>query len=998
MKTRYILVMAVLAAVLQTAIYASAETDSSSRKKQFGYAVSLYNRGMYERAEEIFSDIAEGEGDVEAAGYNVLCALKMRKPGYKAMTANYLDSYPYSSLASQVRYNYALNCFAEEDYTTASAEFEKLTRKDLYRTQMAQFYFSRAYCDFENGNYDRALSRFTEVTELTTPGDYEAPAHYFAGYILYSRQDFRAAEKHFTQSVRDARFREISNYYILECRFMCKDYNYVAANGPAMMNSVPADRRRQLSRLISESYLVLGDAGLARSYYDSGDTDEKKSDEDWFYAGSVLYAVQDWSGAAENFSRMQDKTDSLGQIASYHSASCYLHLKNKVAALDAFKTASESKANPVITEDAMYNYAKMAFDLNGDISVFENYLSIYSDKKRGDRVYSYIAVGFLQQRDYAAAVEAYDKIDELDDDMVSNYMKANYLRAKELIDGGSWRQAVPCLKAAAYYSDKREGFNQLSRFWLAEAYFRDGKYSDSRSVTNDLYNTSALYGTRESQLLPYNLAYCYFQEADYENAAKWFSEYIDSGAKIVRKESLVRRGDCYFLQKDYGSALSSYNAAAGEYPDVNDIYPYYQAALSYGLTGDNSMKLKTLSAVTGADPSSAFYPEALCELGVTYSRTGNNDKARSCFNQLISTTKDSTYISMALIELGTLSMKASDSDGALAYYRRVVEEMPLSHYTDDALAAMESVYRSQNDPQAYLDYLDSVGKSSVKSASEREEMIFNAAEQIFLSGNYAKALTALADYQEKYPDGARLSDSEFYIAESYRLTGQNESACDHYATVMESGSGSFLELATLRYSDLSYTLQNYTDAYTGYEKLLASAQIDENRHAARLGMMRSAYNGRMYYRSVTAADNVLSGGSLTAAEKTEATYIKGKSLMAVSKRSEALEVFSALAKDPSTAYGGEAAYILILDCYDRGEFSQVEDRVFAFSESSAPNQYWLAKSFVVLGDAYVEQGEYTQAKATFESVRDGYNPAVKDDVKDNLDARIRKTEEMINNQ
>jgi hypothetical protein len=46
-------------------------------------------------------------------------------------------------------------------------------------------------------------------------------------------------------------------------------------------------------------------------------------------------------------------------------------------------------------------------------------------------------VAALYDRDYATAIEAYDRIDELDDGMVLNYMKANYLRANQLVSSGS---------------------------------------------------------------------------------------------------------------------------------------------------------------------------------------------------------------------------------------------------------------------------------------------------------------------------------------------------------------------------------------------------------------------------------------------------------------------------------------------------------------------------------------------------------------------------------
>lgn len=58
--------------------------------------------------------------------------------------------------------------------------------------------------------------------------------------------------------------------------------------------------------------------------------------------------------------------------------------------------------------------------------------------------------------------------------------------------------------------------------------------------------------------------------------------------------------------------------------------------------------------------------------------------------------------------------------------------------------------------------------------------------------------------------------------------------------------------------------------------------------------------------------------------------------------------------------------------------------------------YWLAKSFIVLGDSFVERGEYEQAKATFESVRDGYTTSGNDDdVLDNVNIRLKKLAELM---
>ncbi len=127
----------------------------------------------------------------------------------------------------------------------------------------------------------------------------------------------------------------------------------------------------------------------------------------------------------------------------------------------------------------------------------------------------------------------------------------------------------------------------------------------------------------------------------------------------------------------------------------------------------------------------------------------------------------------------------------------------------------------------------------------------------------------------------------------------------------------------------------------------------------------------------------------------EADYIIAKSYLGMSMRDEALAALAPLAENPSDGYGAEAAYILVLDSYERGEFKAVEDKVYALADAGTPHQYWLAKSFIVLGDAFAEQGEYEQAKATFESILEGYSPEKDDDVKSNVEVRLNRLGELM---
>ena len=985
-------IMAGLAAALlsASALYADVPV------REYREILRLQENGMHGRSRYLFNEKAAASRGGDASGRAVLSEVIMNVPGYEARVKEFMEENPHSVLIPQITYRHALNLFDRQDYKAAGALLDEVAPTAIERSQVDEYLFKKAYCELENGDVDRALLRFIEL-EKRPISDYTAPAKYSIAYIYYEKKEFFDALGWFEKAALDRRFAENANYFIMECRFMLKDYEYVTRHGERMYKSVPEDRKPHLARIISESWLVLGNASEARRYYEltANASGQPKNRTDWFYSGSVLYAVGDYKGAIESYSNMESRADSIGQVANYQLGYSYVQTKNKVAAIQAFKDASMSMFDPAISEDAYFNWAKLAFDINNDPSVFQTYIKRYSDREKDDKIYSYMAVAALHNHDYAGAVDAYGMIDELDDDMRNNYMKANYLRAHQLISAGSYRLAVQCLKVAAYYSDKGSRFNQLSRFWIAESYYRNDQYRQARELYTELYNQSALYRQPESYLIPYNIAYCFFKEGDYDSAEKWFSLYLDGSVADFRKDALERVGDCHFVRKDYKSAAAAYDVVVGDFYDVNDIYPYYQAALSYGLSRNSERKIKLLSNALSADPSARFYPEAIYELGRAYVLREDDTNAEKVFHQLASSSKDTTYVAKAYIELGSLSRNQSQFNEALGYYKTVVEEMPLSGYAEDELAAIESIYQTKNEPQEYLAYIESIGKGASKTADEKEKMIFNAAEQNYLTGNYQRALASLQEYLEQYPAGKYAFNAEFYIADSYKNLGKFEQACDSYEKVIEGGTGSYVELAMLGFSELSYKLERWDDALGGYSSLYAAARFDNNRFAALEGMMRSAYRGHKWYEAIKNADKVLFESRMSDAVKREAEFVKAKAFMATSRRAEALAAMEKLAADCMDEFGAEAVYMLIMDSYDKAEFAEVENKVYAFADAGSPQTYWLAKSFIVLGDSFVDRGEFMQAKATFESVRDGYVSSGKDDVMDNVRMRLEKLQEMM---
>ncbi|MBR5384311.1 MAG: tetratricopeptide repeat protein [Bacteroidales bacterium] len=978
MKTRTIIIYALAAAISANATARTLDDRDA--------VLRLYEAGMYSEAR---SELSDKPADAFTKGYDALCALKLRLPEAYDVAEAYVAAWPESTLVPQVYFAWAANLFDEGRYDEAYSRYDLIRPRNLYSTQGAEYHYKKAYCEFTRGDFVHARTLF-ERSESEPYSTYTAPAQYSLGFIAYSEKRFGDALEWFGKSVRDARFEAISNYYILECRFMLKDYAYVVKDGEAMYESIPEDRKPHLARIISESYLVLGNADKAKKYYDLGSR-SSMTRADYFYAGSLMYAIGDYAGAIDNYSRMTARTDSLGQIANYQMGYSYIQTKNKVAALTAFRDASNATYDDTIREDAYFNYAKLAFDLNHDTSAFNDYLKKYDYLKKGDRIYGYIALANLYNHDYEGAVAAYDKIEELDAAMKSNYMKAYYLRGHQLIGQGSYRKAVPALKTAAYYSPRRDPFNQMARYWMAESLYRDEAYDEARTTFTELYNLSALDGREESRLLPYNIAYCYFRQGDYANANKWFEKYINTPGSTLSADAGDRIGDGYFYTKDYKNAINAYEARIAANPSSPDLYPHYQAGIAKGLLNDRKGKVTTLETVLNASPSTPLYAETMYELGRAYIDAGRNDDAVNTFRTLRSNTSDATIAARSLIELGTIARNAGSHDEALSDYKQVVTAMPGSEYAESALLAIESIYRTKGEPAEYLAYVDSLGGAG-RTDSEKESMYFNTAEQIYFNENYQKALLTFLNYQSQYPDGAHTAQSCYYIAECYRMLDNKEQARDYYNRAVDEGEGSYVELSMLHFANLSYALGHYNDAYRAYNSLLNSAQLDNNRLAAVQGMIRAAYKDHAYDDAIAASDRLTKDFKVNADAAREASYLKAKSYLESSRRDEAYAIFRTLAKSPSTSEGAEAAYLVIQDMYDQGNFDGIEDKVYSFAQSAGSQRYWLAKAFIVLGDSFMEDDNVAQARATFESIRDGYKPAegTTDDVLDQIAMRLSK--------
>lgn len=998
MNAMRITLTVLMLAFAATGLYGNgiAGPDKISENKRLSMIREMISDKLYSAAEKEITEMLEtvtpesGIMECELETMLLKCRIELGRQDIDGLVYSYMTKYPQSKDQEELLLMQASYYFNRKEYEKAGNILGSINAAELAKDCMQEYLFKSAYCKMRGGNTEDALEDFNGVIRMKY-SEYYAPSIYYAAYIHYINKRFNDAIPLLERITGNASYGHMARYYLLEAHFMLNDFDYVILNGRALYEESDREYKLKIARLLSEAYFKKDMPKEAKMFFEIYSTSGVNlSRKDTYYAGIISYSLQSYLGALESFKKTAGEKDTIGQSSYLYMGNCYIKLKNKVSAMNAYRNAAMMDFDGATKENAYYNYAKLAFDLNSDIQPFNNYLQLYPSSGKSDEIYNYIATSYLLQKKYAAAIDALEKISSSSEKTTRNLQKAAFFNGIELAEKGSYRKAAENFELAIKNGNYNRSLSDLSKYWLAEMMYKDENYTRSIELLTELTSDQGFMKSNESTGALYNLGYAYIKSENYPMAEKYFRQYLELPPS-KRKNTLdakIRLADSYFMQRKYDNAAETYEEASKFLNNNLEVYPMYQGALAYGLISNSRKKISMLRDIMENYQGSALYEQSVFELGRTYTQSGGYDNAINCFNTLLEA-PDSSWYAKAMLELGMAYYNKSESNKALKYYKEIVKDYPNSQEAGNALAGIENIYQQNNSIEEYFAYLDEMGLSATKSEAEKETMLFNSAEQLFLSGNYGRAEKSFKSFLQKYPQGSRTAQANFYIAESLKNSGKLESASDYYMIVMQTGEGSFPEISTLNYAEISYQLNKFETALNAYESLLQIAKLENNRKEAELGIIRSLYKLGNYDKTIEAVTSTIDKQWVTMQIRSDLEYYLAKSLYAKGERDKAKIHFTQLAQNALTPEGAESNYILIQDAYESGDFLSVENRTFAFAETKTDQTYWLAKSFIVLGDSYAERDEWKQAEATFNSILEGYVPQNNnDDIIDQVKIRL----------
>ncbi|MFZ4401674.1 MAG: tetratricopeptide repeat protein [Bacteroidales bacterium] len=981
-------IVLIITLLLLSAVYLNAQKTAIYKQPSASYrdAIELFEKEKFGAAREMFSKVILQINDsksiitADATYYSAVCAAELFNKDAEYELISFISNYPENSKINLAWFRLGSYQYAIKKYKASIISFEKVDIYDLSNTQLTEYYFKKGYACFVNQEFEKAKKNFTEVKDGKT--HFAAPAAYYYAHILYLEKNYQTALQHFEKLTKDENFGVIVPYYITQIYYLQGKYDDLLKVAPELLKTSTPKRAPEIARLIGESYYKTNRFTEAipylRLYQEKATVHIERQDN--YQLAYAYYKAGYCDTAIVEFKKMINENDTLTQNAQYHLADCYVKTMQKKFARTAFLAAYKLGFDKTISEDALFQFAKLCFELsmnpyNDAIESFNKYIKDYPKSSRIDEANTYLVNIYLSTKNYKDALNSIESIKKKDARLQEAYQRIAFNRAVELFNEGKFGESQLLFKTAIE-NDYNDPLVALSYNWIGEAFYRLKDTDNALKSYKKFQVSSGAYSLAEYNTSNYNIGYIFFHQKNYTEALTYFKKFnLNAKEELptLRNDALLRTADCYFISKEYANAIENYDKAIALKQADND-YALYQKALSLGAQGKFEAKTTTLSILVNNNKKSTYIAAAIFELAATYLILENNEKALQYYEEITTKYPYSSYAREALLKIGLIQYNMRHNELAVQTLDKVIKKYPGTTTAKEALITMKNIYVEMNKVDEFLETVKAYPSANI-SNEEQDSITYIAVENRYMDGECEKAIAGFGNYIKKFTSGVFLVEANFYKAECEYKSGNLTNALSGYEYVLTTPKCKFSEKALLNSADIAYKQKNYEKALNYYLRLDTTAEFNNNILTARIGIMRNSYLMNKYDIAIASSTLLLNTPKISNEYIDEAHYTIARSAMAMDSISMAQTEFVILSKSKNGEISAEAKYNIALIQFKTGNYTKAESIIYEYISAAPSSEYWLAKILILWSDIYVQQQNYPQAKATLQSIIDKYEGA-----------------------
>lgn len=928
--------------------------------------------------------------------YQAICALELGESDAESRFLKYIRDYPTSANAKAAFFQIGRSYYQKKDYVKAIEWFSKIDGRNFAGAENKEYRFKLGYSQFMTQDYRAAKPLFEQLKDENSP--YQEASIYYYAYLCYLDAEYKTALNEFERLNGSKTFESTYPYYITALYFLDKRYDDVLSYALPILEKTKQEYETEMIRIIAATYFIKGDLAKSKQYYDKfqqQDQGKTQNNQDSYQIGYIAYKLGDYKKAIAEFEKM-DEPDAYYQSAMIALGDAYIKTGNKQGARNAFFKASKLDFDPKLQEEGLFNYAKLSYELEFHqvaLDAIQEYLGTYksTNPSRREEAKTLHAEVLLSTKNYRLAVDVLESFPLTTKEAKAAYQKVTYYRGLEYYNERAFENAISMfMRSEANRYD--EEIYALAIYWKAEAMYEVRKYKEAVTNFNKFLQLPAARKTEVYHYANYALAYAAFRNDNYNTAANYFERFLAGGGKDgidlnTRNDAIARLADSYFATKNYGKAMSYYDRLINSNAPSQD-YALFQRGIIQGLQGNYDAKLATLNSVITKYPKSNYADDVAFEIPYTYFLMGQYDKAIEGLQAMVEKYPRSSYVPRALLTIGLVQYNQDNLDAAKATFERVVSQYATTDEAKQAIRSIENIYMDRNDAAGYIRYATSTNIGNLSQA-EQDAHAFGIARNLFERGNYQAAVEAVNAYFDKFPKPINEKFARYIRGESYAQLGKDSEALHDFNIILNDWTSAYTEKTLISVSKLHLRNKAYNEAVQILKKLELTSEYKENYGYAIKNQLICYYNIGDDIETLNYANLLKDYEKASQEEIALAHLYAGKVYTRQNKTADAAKELNLAALKSRTETGAEARYLVAEQQLKAKQYDKAIESAFDISNTFSSYDYWVAKGFILMADAYAGKGDKFQAKATLESVIENYENKT-DDILKTAKERLQK--------
>ncbi len=967
---------------MQSNTYAQITQLLQDPDAEFKQAKELFQNDQYGLAYPVFKKIYSNGApsgnlsmavQLESKYYYILCGLKINDSTAAPMAVDFVEREHDVPHIQMMRFHLGEYYYRRKMLPEAVASYEKTNIANLSNREIADMKFHQAYGYFTMTQFDKAKPLFNAIRQIPEDPNY-IDANYYYGFIAFNEKKYGEAIGSFEIAATSPDYQNVVPFYLAEIYYFNGERDKALQHGEAALNKGGQYYDLQLRQLVGHIWFEKRQYPKALPYlekYVAGN--QKVRREDLYELSYCYYEAKNWSKSIEGFKQLGGGEDSLAQNSMYLLADAYLKTNDKINARNAFQFCAANNSNALQKEVSAFNYAKLSYELgymDAALKGFQAFTAAYPSSNMLQEARELLVSTLANTSNYREGLALYESLPVRSENAMKIYPRLLYGRSVELINDQQLTQAEPLLSRlleVPYNSN----LLSLARFWKGEIAYRNGNNESAIAYFTEYLKNPQANGEVNILNARYNLGYALLKTENYPAAKEQFeliAKNISSSSSVIEKDAYLRSADCYFMNKDYKQALRIYDQVLALQMNGAD-YALFQKAVIAGAMNQNAEKLRLLQSIDTRFPSSPFTSDAALEMANTYIADENYEAALVPLNKLLKSNKAQSIKPEAYLKMGIAYFNLDKNEESLTQFKTLVSTYPNAAETDDAIEYIRNLFVERQQPGEFASFMRANGRPV--TYNEEDSLTFKSAMLRYDMKDMTGARNGFKDYLTKFSDGRYQIEANYFTAEILVTEKALKEALPYYSAVAAKGVSNFAERSVLQAARINYfELKDYEQAEKYFTQLKPMATQQENKLEAMRGLLRCQFRAQKWAEAAPNAQDLLKESGIATDDKMMASLVVAKNHQLNKEPEQAIAAYRQVMATGKSEYGAESQFRIAEILFQQEKLADAEKAAFEVIKKSGSYEFWVTKSYLLLGDIYFKQKDLFNAEATYKSIVD----------------------------